>query len=193
LASRDSITSALLPGIHCAGTCRNGRDSRTMPRMRARALMIRRSEIAMAIVSARSSRRSFSSEGRDEHSGGGNPFVLKMMHSCKKISPATPARSDDRRQQRHAVAPVEIGRTSDAPRAQQPPMTLHNLCSGCADDTILMAALYACIVAAALHMGDNGTDETVLWYEFYSADKPIRSARSDVHSGSRSSIAGRLT
>lgn len=114
LTSRDGMTSALTPGIHCAGMCRDGRDSRTMPRMTARALMIRRSEIAMAIVSARSSRRSRSSGPVwrcqvPEPSGGGNPFVLKPIHSCEMIHPRSAQELRSSPNQRHTIAqPGEI-------------------------------------------------------------------------------------
>jgi len=85
-------------GIHCADTCRvnAGRDSRTVPRMARRALMSRTSEIAMTTISARSSRRSWSSPPvrcceAPECSGGENPFVLKIVHSRQNDARAVTA------------------------------------------------------------------------------------------------------
>jgi hypothetical protein len=136
--------------------------------MTAKALMIKRSEIAMAIISARSSRRSCLSEGPDELSAGGNLFVLKLMHSCEKnfTRSSRKERRSSPKKDRPLLDPVEFGRTSDAPRASSPRWRCTISVQGCADDTIVMAALYACIVAAALHMGGDRTDE-VLWYEYH--------------------------
>jgi len=88
-------------GIHCADTCSadEGRDSSTATMMARKAPMIRTSEIAMATISARSSRRSCS-----ECFGGENPFVLKIVHSRQNESRAFAAKSGERRQQRHAIA-----------------------------------------------------------------------------------------
>jgi hypothetical protein len=173
LAGREDM-SVGLRGIHCVGACRDGgtRDKSTAPIRVTSAPTIRTSEIAMANLSTRSSRRSFASALarccdtlESSGPGGGIPFVLNAMHSLKNgplrssTEWATASKPRD-----CSTGGISVGLAphpaASRQRAFQSAIT-QPLCVqlpriGMRRNTIVVPALYACIVAAALHLNGKG-------------------------------------
>jgi hypothetical protein len=163
-------------GIHCAGAWRDGgtRDKSTAPIRATSAPTIRTSEIAMANVSTRSSRRSFASALvrccdtlESSGPGGGIPFVLKCNALSQKRPTSVVHRVGDRFQATRLLDQRNIGWAGAAPRGQPPKgvSQRHYTTFVCttsayrdAKETIVVPALYACIVAAALHLNGKGEE-----------------------------------
>jgi hypothetical protein len=172
LAGREDM-SVGVRGIHCVGAWRDGgaRDKSTAPIRATSAPTIRTSEIAMANVSTRSSRRSFASALarccdtlESSGPGGGIPFVLKCNALSQKRPTSVVHRVGDRSKPRDCST-SGISVASAAPRGRPPKRVSQRhyttfVCTASAyrdaRDTIVVPALYACIVAAALHLNGKG-------------------------------------